>query len=409
MRYLLGLALVGCGGGSDATPDGSVDAPELDAAICAPVSPTPTNCDAAGTCPASTIANDAPFTGPGPFHGHADPTLLRDPADANRMWLGYSWPHVVQGTAPGGATVLMAAVENHLAVSNDNGATFTFVRDLWPAVSAADPEGSGETGMFSSETASFATITNGNTTTWYGAHLRYFLRPMNGYKPKYGTSWQVRIGAAASTSQLPGAPEAILGVSTTAAAYQPHARLDQLAGLPIQHCAMLNNPTLFAQQGTLYLVVECLAFVGQNIDFANSTVQVFATVPGGAPATWTWRHAGKLADHDLAVELGSETIQQPDISLAQDGTPIFVITPAHADPDLAVGTAGDGCVAIELASIDPPMLKRDCAGKAVVRARVDGTQLKACTHDARSTTGLFGMSEDVAGGNFTLRRTGVRP
>jgi hypothetical protein len=303
----------------------------------------------------------------------------------------------------------MAAAENRLARSDDGGMTFTRIMTLWPDVAMLDPEGSGENGRNSSETASLASITSAGVTTWYGAHLRYFLRPQTGYNPKYATSWRVHIGAAALPTGLASATETVLGVTNTAAVYAPNVRLDQLAGLPVPHCAMLNNPTLFTRNQTLYLIVECLAFVGTTPDYANTTMQVFATRPSGAPTSWTWRHAGKLADQALAAQLGNDTILQPDVSLATDGTPIALITPAHIDTNFQVGTVGDGCVAIELASIDPPALARDCAGNPVIRRRVTGTGVGACTHDRNSATGIVATSQDASGGNWMIRASGLRP
>ena len=117
--------------------------------------------------------------------------------------------------------------------------------------------------MISSETASLAGIKDtGGTVTWFGTHLEYFLRPADGYNPKFATGWTVRVAAAESPGELTSAPEAVLGVTGTADVYEPDVRLDQLADLPLSHCAMLNNPTLFTQNGTLYLIVECLAFEG---------------------------------------------------------------------------------------------------------------------------------------------------
>jgi len=303
----------------------------------------------------------------------------------------------------------MAAVENRLARSDDGGATFSLVQTLWPDVAMADPEGSGENGRLSSETASLASITTASTTTWYGAHLRYFLRPLPGYYPKYGTSWHVRIGVAATPAGLASATEAVLGVSTTNIAYQPDVRLDQVAGLPIQQCAMLNNPTLFAQAPTLYLIVECLAFVGQTPDYVNTTTQVFATTPAGAAPTWTWRHVGKLGDVALAAALGNDTIRQPDVSQAADGTLIALITPAHIDTSVQTGTVGDGCLALKMTSIDPPQLALDCTGAPVIRARITGTGVGACTHDPFSATGIIATSQGANGGNWVIRSSGVHP
>ncbi len=367
------------------------------------------NCSVTGTCPALVISGEAPATNPGTFKGYADPSIAADPLVPGRLWLAYSWPHVIGGQNPQGDAVQLAAVQNRLARSDNNGQTFSFVQVLWPDVAAADPEGSGENGRFSSETASLVTMTVAGITTWYGAHLRYFLRPQTGYNPKYGTSWHVRIGAASTPASLANATETVLGVSTTANAYQPDVRLDQLAGLPIQHCAMLNNPTLFVQSTTLYLIVECLAFVGPIPDYGNTTTQVFATNPVGAPTSWTWRYAGKLGDAQLAGDLGNDTIRQPDVSRAGDGTLIALITPAHIDAASPTGTVGDGCVALELESIDPPALARDCSGNPIVRARINGNGVGACTHDPASATGIIATSQGPSGGNWALRPSGVDP
>lgn len=375
----------------------------------APPAVAEANCSVTGSCNVIQIAGDAPDNNPGTFKGFADPSLASDPDFAGRVWLAYTWPHVVAGLDTNGNVVLMAAAENRLARSDDGGMTIALVGTLWPDVAMADPEGSGENGRISSETASLATITSGGVTTWFGAHLRYFLRPMTGYNPKYATSWHVRIGAAPSPAGLASAPETVLGVTNTAAAYMPNVRLDQLAGLPIQHCAMLNNPTLFARGQTLYLVVECLAFVGTTPDYVNTSTQVFATDPSGPPTSWAWRYAGKLADHTLATQLGNDTILQPDVSLAADGTPIALITPAHIDTSVQVGTVGDGCVAIELISIDPPEIKRDCAGNPVIRRRVTGTGVGACTHDRNSATGIVATSQGPAGGNWMIHASSLRP
>jgi len=374
-----------------------------------PLTPAPVVDCSGARCPAIVVTGDPPAANAGTFKGHADPTVVHDPAVAERVWLAYSWPHVVPGRAPDGAPVLMAAVSTHLARSDDGGRTFSYVAAPWPAVPTTDPEGSGGNGIDSSETPSLVTMASGGTVTWYGAHLRYFLQPQTGYHPKYGTSWTVRVGAAPSPAELATANEAVLGVSATAAEYRPDARLDQVAGLPLTRCAMLNNPTLFARDGRLYLIVECLAFLGTTLDLERSTTQVFATVPDGPPATWSWRHAGMLADHGLAREFGGDTIYQPDVSLAGDGTPLFIATPAHEDSRAVVGTVGDGCVALELASIDPPALGRDCEGRPIVRARVDGTGIGACTHDSRSVTGIVSTLKAEIDGDWSLHASGARP
>lgn len=387
------LALAGCGPDPDPAPCSAAGGPPLSG-----------ECVPGGLCPEVAVAGDAPATTVGDFKGYADPALQADPLVPGRIWLAYSWPYVAQSPAPN-----MAAVESHLARSDDGGATFSFVRPLYAAPEVLDPEGSGQTGIASSETVSLAVMASGPLTTWYGAHLRYFLEPAGGYTPRYGTSWTVRVGAAASPEALGDptalAKEVVIGVSTTAAVYGASVLVDQMAGVPIQRCAMLNNPTLFVRGGTLYLVVECLAFVGTELDLPNATMQLLATTPRGDPRTWAWRHVGVLADHGLAQELGSDTIRQPEVTEAADGTLLLVVTPARADPLAPTGTTGEGCVAVELDSIDPPALRRDCAGDAIVRVRMTGDDMGSCAHDPASATGLVPHSHQP----WALFASGLRP
>jgi len=370
------------------------------------------DCDAEGECPRIAILDDQPSTGLGTFHGYADSAIAHDLEVPDRLWLAYSWLDITTGTDPEGESVLMATVSSHLARSDDRGATFNFVHELYPAIPLADPEGSGENGILSSETVSLTAMRSDGDVTWFGAHLRYFLRPIRGYNPNYATSWTVRIGAASSPDQLGNTEvvenETVLGVSMTSASYNPNVQLDKLAKLPIQHCAMVNNPALFAQNGSLYLIVECLAFVGSDSDFNNSTLQVFGTAPTGNPQTWVWRHVGKLSDHSLAEEFGVDTILQPEVTLAADGSLMLIVTPANIDTSLQVRTRGDGCVAIELDSLDPPMIKRDTEGHSVVRANIEGEGFCACSYDSTSATGILAQVQ-WEGHFYTMHATGLRP
>ncbi len=418
MRTVSGLAaaaiaLASCKSSPQACAAGQVASTSQPGACCADGTvPRVSAACAAPGCTAIAVSGDAPATTLGNFKGFADPSLRRDPAAAGRLWLAYSWPSVTTAQTPTGQTVNVGVVRSHLARSDDGGATFSFVGVLYDAPPVVDPEGSGEAGFAPSETVSLAALAGAGGTTWYAAHLRYFLETIAGYNPKYATSWTVRIGAAPSPDLLGDgaalAKEVVIGVSTTAAVYAPSVRVDELAGLPIQYCAILNNPSLFARDGTLYLTVECLAFVGKTPDFAHSTLQTLAATPSGDPQTWSWRHVGTLADHALAEQLGADTIQQPEVAEAEDGTLLLLLTPAHADPTATTGAVPDGCAALELASMDPPALRRDCAGKAVVRGRLTGTGVGSCAYDAASTTGVLATTLQASGPRFVLDASGMK-
>ncbi|HTR52758.1 MAG TPA: hypothetical protein VMJ10_18720 [Kofleriaceae bacterium] len=411
-RYLVLCAVVACGGSSTGT---AFDAPPADTrqAVdgppqCADAAPPTSAIDCTTqSCSPLSITNDPPSTNSGTFAGLLDPSVAHDPAVSGQLWLAYSWAHTVAGTDLQNNPIEMGVIETHLAASSNSGASFGDPAVLWPAVPTLDPEGSGQMGMMNSETPSIATITSGSTTTWYGAHLVYFQQAEQGYNPKYGTSWTIHVAAASSPAALGSAAATVLGVSTTAAVYAPNARLDVLAELPITQCSVLNNPTLFTQDGTLYLIVECIAVTGSDgIDAAHSTIQVFATTPSGAPTSWTWRHAGVLADHSLAIQLDADTIQQPDVSLARDGTPILIVSPATLDAGPGGAAVPLGCAVFDIASIDPPMLARDCADRFVMRSELTGSGWGLCTHDAAMTGGIITAKAPLS---WSLATSGLQP
>src|SRR5688572_28006192 len=85
------------------------------------------NCNVPGACPEVVLWGDPEAT-IGNYHGFADPTLIRHPLLADRMWLAYSWPHVRSVSG-----VLVPAVDAHLARSDNGGQTFVYTSTLWNA------------------------------------------------------------------------------------------------------------------------------------------------------------------------------------------------------------------------------------------------------------------------------------
>jgi hypothetical protein len=242
--------------------------------------------------------------------------------------------------------------------------------------------------------------------------LGYFLERVTAYAPRFATSWVMRVAAArgVSPAALAGAAESVIGTATTAAVYQPQVRASQLS-LKLAACGFFNNPAIFFEAGRLYLVAECLEFDGGQVSEARSRMVVLRTRPSGPPPTWGWEYVGVLADRALARELGGERLVSATISRAGDGTLLFMATPIAA----SAGIPGQGCVAIELASIDPPAPRRNAAGGLIVRARQTavadaGWHTGACSHDPRSATGIVSVAATTAKGlQAELLATGLRP
>lgn len=355
---------------------------------CDPPPPQPITCGP-GECDLLEIDGDPYAATPGTFKGYSDPHLIADPEVGDRIWLTYSWLETQLLTDPDDQLVWVAVVVNNLARSDDGGETFQFVTRLWDSIPTPDPEGEDGDGLIDSEVGSLAWIEDpAGTITWYGAHIRYFLPPVAGYHPEFSTSYTIRVTAAPSPEELAGSPEAVLGVSSTAPVYQPDLALDQLVGRPFQDCAMANNPTLFAQEQTLYLAFECLSFLGPAFRPNRSTVQLIATEPDGDPSTWNWRHAGILADGATFAELGADYLQQPDLALGSRNEILLTLTPARENPD-GLENIHEGLRVLELDSLEPPTLVRDCRAELLVHAAMDTEGVGGCGYSAESATGLM--------------------
>lgn len=78
---------------------------------------------------------------------------------------------------------------------------------------------------------------------------------------------------------------------------------------------------------------------------------------------------GKLAGHEEALELGGQGLTQADITRAQDGTLLAILTPDDWDKK-AKEFIHYGCRVVEIESVDPSILKRDDSVNLAVRAAI---------------------------------------
>lgn len=424
---LLACALLGCGSDPSTPPDDATPAdavsdasdtvdivdssPEVSSdgsadGCVSPPAPLARSCPK-GTCTDFTLTGDvhaAVSTGSF-FHGFADPSLRAD-ALAHRLWVAYSWPHETNAVGAGGP-VAMDVIASHYAHSDDGGDTWSFDGTLWPEVAAANPDGSGEMGFFDSETPSLAPATKDASTTWYSVRLHYWVKPVAGFAPDVST-FTLHVAHASSVAELGAAPEQRFGT-----AFTPAGLLDvDLNSLSpsLADCSFWNDPAVFFDGGTLYLAAECLVYqAGKAIDDKERVVLFASATPDELP-TATWRYVGVLADHAIARELGDDELMQVDLAHTMDGKIVVMMTPSHST---ATGQqVHQGCRAIELASLDPPVMARRC-GALVVRASVTAEDIPSgtgsCGYDPTSTTGIvLARRPDSAEAGFTLVRTGVR-
>ena len=104
---------------------------------------------------------------------------------------------------------------------------------------------------------------------------------------------------------------------------------------------------------------------------------------------------------------------QTDLATGHDGMLLALFSPSAPGEKLATHF---GCRAVEVASLEPPQLARDAAGRLRVRASVTASDLApegpgACGYDAASATGLVIVRRELDPGRLivSLRSTGLRP
>ncbi|MEW5741892.1 MAG: sialidase family protein [Myxococcota bacterium] len=383
------------GGGDAGLPDaGELDAGSADAGP---------RVDCTGACAVLVIAGDPPAAlpdgGASPARGYADPTMREDP-NTGRLWMAYSWPWWDEAGR-------VVRVDNHLAHSDDRGATWQFDRVLWRSQPELDPSGSGLAGFSNHETVSMTPRRVGATTVWYYARMRYFTRPVDGHR---FVTFHTRVGRVASPLVLSDAPEseeAVLGGALTPAGWDVTVRLSDFPGL--DGCTFFDAGVLWAQD-RLRLGVQCLRFTptGEE-DVARELVALFSTDAAGAPRSWQWRFDGVLTTAADAAFFGHSTLLQTELAFSRDGAVLALLSPSEPGATLATH---DGCRAVEVAALDQAALRRDAAGNPLVRGTVvDDLGTGACTYEPAATTGVVMMRRYQAPGVLRggLLATGLHP
>jgi len=174
-------------------------------------------------------------------------------------------------------------------------------------------------------------------------------------------------------------------------------------------CAVQTEPALFAYNGETYLATSCLVVDGTGRRTDLERIELLRQTPTG------YAYVGSIVDEQDAADLGVDTIEQADISVARDGSVILVVTPIilGADP------MHQGCVVYSFDDLATASIARDASGVAIPRAIItaDGNGLGPglCTYDANSDTGVLLVITTVTGSGastdieFSLRATGVHP
>jgi len=363
--------------------------------------PVTFHCTLDATCPAIVVAGD-PFAtigpGPAPFRGYGDPELEYDPSTGT-LWLTYSWLDILIND-PGPPPVLDFGVRTHLARSDDNGATWTFVGSLNETTPITHPD-SGADGWTIHEVSALLREPSGS---WQALWLTYFeLLGETGVEDRSDFYYAQTLGATPGDLGSTTTPW-IRGLGTSASFGAAH----NLSLVPeLTDCVAFTEPALLAHGGETYLSTNCAVFdeSGRRDDLER--LVLFREETAG------YSYVGDLLTYDDAVDLGATRIEQADIFYGRDGSVLLIATPIVTDgvPEHL------GCVVFEITDIAAAEVGRDATGNAVQLAWITADDPilgpGACTYNPDSDTGVLmhvhDYTPDPFDMEFTVRATGVHP
>ena len=394
---LASLVLFACGGGSNSSTPPVVNPPP-------PAGPITFHCSKDATCPEVTIIGDphSDINGaPDPFRGYGDPSLEYD-SDTGTLWLAYSWLNTQVSNA-GPPVIFDLGVRTRLARSDDNGASFIYVRTVNDMQMEAHPD----TGVMGWSTHEVSTLVKEPSGSWQILWLKYF----NPFGTVTGVDERQEFlywRTTAATPDLLGDNSVVWGKSAATSASWG-APIDFNAIPQLADCILQSEPGLFSFSGETYLATSCLVVDGTGRRTDLERIELLRQTANG------YDYVGTILDGQDAADLGVDTIEQADISVARDGSIILVTTPIilGADPD------HQGCIVFSFDDFATASIVRDANGVAIPRAVItaDGNSLGPglCTYDANSDTGVLLVITTVTGSGattdieFSLHATGVHP
>jgi hypothetical protein len=366
------LLLLACGEDPATTVDAAT---VIDAAAADAAGPISFHCGFAD-CPRISIEGDPIATST--FKGYGDPSLERDPG--GDLWLAYSWLDELAFQGEPGF-----AVRTHLARSTDDGATFELVRTTNIAVTVDKPVA----GLVLHEVPSLMKDSDNQwRLTWMtyaflanGERVEFqFVRTQGAQPADLGNSTSVWLAGSATTT--------------------PSEYDESLANL--NNCLAFTEPALFSHQGVDYLAANCFV----NVADPSTERLVLLRVDGSVLS-----YVGDLLSGADAAALGGTRVEQIDLSVAQDGAVIAIVTPI----DDNASVIHRGCVVLEVENLATATMRRDANNQLVRRAvlTADGNGIGPglCTYDATSSTGIMMVLTDFSNTNieFSMHATGVHP
>jgi len=352
-------------------------------------------------CTEITVTGD-PYSTVGGFSGYADPTIRQDP-QTGTLWMAYSWLHVIPGTTAGDNT---NGIDTHVASSTDGGKTWIYQGAIYTSQQVTNPI-SGQTDYTHHEVMNLLPQVVNGVTYWYGIHSYYYVPAgANGggsTTESYTKRWEIAMapgtattgpmGLATATPQYLGQP-----INLDPQAFPVAVDLSNLNS-ELSPCNEYYEPSLILSDNNLYLFVSCTTASDSQ---GSLFYAVFKTPdPQDHAGNWSWTYVPQgptqFANHSDAMSVGSYVgsgatyITQMDLAPSnKPGVLLAIMTAAFNSG----GKNSLGCVAAELAGIDPPAFVYNAQGQVQVDAAItspDSTPSGpgSCTYSPYSATGII--------------------
>lgn len=365
--------------------DGSGDA--------ATVSATPGALDSGGY---STLSVQGDSSSTGVF----DPALLRISSSA--VWLAYASSNY---TSSGGYLVENSSVR--LALSQDNGATFTYVSTPGAAGSATVTDSTGS--VCGAATCSGRWVyaapwlvdDSGDSDTAQRYKLfahKYFLYPAASPSQQYALGAVVMWTAAAPNGTW-SAEQYVLGWDTTPPELTPLNNVDSIDSA-LSSCVWLRGGSASARGDTLDFVFAC------GYGSGNPPSQKIVLLRSDDHAA-SFSYVATLLDVADATALGADYFTDPALLPGNTNAPVLIASPAVVNSGTATLA---GCRVYPIASEDTGTLFtiNSAAYTLLTLPAQSGRSRGACAWDRGLTaTGiLFGDENDSAGVPFSIIASG---
>ncbi|MGA2137183.1 MAG: hypothetical protein ABSH50_33255 [Bryobacteraceae bacterium] len=363
--------------------------------------PIQTSCTlASGACTEINLRETDPYSTAGAFGGYADPTIRQDP-QTGTLWMAYSWPHTIRDPGRGRPAQV---IDTHVSYSTDKGKTWTYKGALYVAQQVRNPV-TGDSDYTAHEVMNLLPQVVKGVTYWYGIHAVYNVPPNSGRgmrMERYSKRWQIAMAPGDATTGpmgLASAAPQYLGQSINTEGQRFPVALDLSSVDPeVSGCVQFYEPALVLSNNNLYLFLSCQP--------AASPAAFYAVFRTGSPhehaPDWKWTYVrqgptkfANLSDaRSVSRYLGSGAtyLTQMDIMPSKTpGTLLAVMTAAYNENGRKVSL---GCVAAEMASLDPPKFVYDPQGQIQVDALItspdsEPTGPGSCTYSPVSATGMI--------------------